>query len=561
MNDKAACWLANSLFMFLLTVSAFSGCAPTGGKAISDSQSKQPALTEMVVQLEPRAGVKLKFLLIKPDNPVASVILFPGGPGYLGLTNTFGKPLINRINDVYLVKNRHNFAREGLMVALMDVPSDCKNKGNGGVRTKSDNPYKLSMEQIQDIKSVIAYLKAEKDCPVWLMGTSRGTLSVANAGIHIKEGIDGLVFTSTLTERGEKHKFLVYQPKAVLDLDLESITVPVLIVAHRDDYCPYSLPSTANELKDRFTHAKEVRVGFFSGGKKQEGSVCGWLSPHGFYGVEDRVDKQIAEYIKAKTDSAYTEPIFQSELVSFLKHKAVTFEPEEGKQFKILIAEPETPKGVFVMFRDYRGILKIMESSDGPIMLWNKTLVARAMDRLAKQGYVVVLVDSINYERMNWEYRASWDYLKSIEPMFRYLKQEFNLPIWSVGHGPGGFSAINAAINIPQIEALILISPIDRSKGKDTVLKNAFLDLELNKVRAPTLIIAHTKDSSGISGQRAAKSIQKALTNSPSVTVEVLSKGRPNSRLGSKWKNLPHFFVGRSDIVVESIVNYADMNL
>lgn len=561
MNSRAACWLTSSLFMFLLIVSAFSGCAPTGGKAISGSQSKKPTYTEMVVQLEPRAGVKLKFLLIKPENPVASVILFPGGPGYLGLSNTFGKPRINRINDVYLVKNRHNYAREGLMVALMDVPSDCKNKGDWGVRTKNDNPYKLSMEQIQDVKSVIAYLKAEKDCPVWLMGTSRGTLSVANAGIHIKDGIDGLVFTSTLTERGEKHKFLVYQPRAVLDLDLESITVPVLIVSHRDDYCPYSLPSTGNDLKDRLTHAEEVRVGFFSGGKKQEGSVCGWLSPHGFYGVEDRVDKQIAEYIKAKTDSSYTEPIFQSELISFLKHKSVTFEPGNGKQFKILIAEPETPKGVFVMFRDYSGVLKIMESSDGPIMLWNKTLVGRAMDRLAKQGYVVVLVDSINYERMNWEYRASRDYLNSIEPMFRYLKQEFNIPIWTVGHGPGGFSAINAAINIPQIEALILISPIDRSKGEDTALKNGFLDLELYKVRVPTLIIAHTKDSSGISGQRAAKNIQKALINSPSVTIKVLSKGRPNSRLGSKWKKLPHFFVGRSDIVVESIVNYADMNL
>ena len=114
MNSRAACWLTSSLFMFLLIVSAFSGCAPTVGKAISGSQSKKPTYTEMVVQLEPRAGVKLKFLLIKPENPVASVILFPGGPGYLGLTNTFGKPRITRINEVYLVKNRHTKDASGI---------------------------------------------------------------------------------------------------------------------------------------------------------------------------------------------------------------------------------------------------------------------------------------------------------------------------------------------------------------------------------------------------------------------------------------------------------------
>ena len=547
--------------LLLLSISALSGCTQSTNLSINRARSKQPVLTEMVVQLEPRPGVKLNVLLIKPENPIASIILFPGGPGYLGLTKTFGKPKINRINDVYLVRNRYNFAREGLMVALVDVPSDCMKKGDWGVRTKSDNPYKLSTEQIEDIKAVVAHLKSEKNCPVWIMGTSRGTLSVANAGINIKDGIDGLVFTSTLTERGEKHKFLVYQPNAVLDLDLEKITVPVLIVSHRDDYCPSSLPSTSEQLKDRLVNAEEVRLGFFSGGNKQEGSVCGWLSPHGFYGIDDRVDKQVANYIKSKTDSAYPEPIFQSELISFLEHRAVTFNPEEGKQFKILIAEPETPKGVFVMFRDVYGVLKIMESSDGPIMLWNKALVARAMDRLAKQGYVVVLVDAINYQRMSWEDGASEAYLHAIEPMFTFLKQEFNLPVWSVGHGPGGFAAINAAIHLPEVEALILISPIDRSKDKAASLKHGYLDLGLEEVKVPTLLIAHTKDSSGISGTRAAKNIRKALSNSPHVTIEVLSKGRPNSRLGSKWAKIPHFFVGRSDIVVESIVNYAEMNL
>jgi dienelactone hydrolase len=314
-------------------------------------------------------------------------------------------------------------------------------------------------------------------------------------------------------------------------------------------------------LKGRLINARAVQLGYVSGGKKQEGNVCGWLSPHGFHGVANRVDKQIADYIKYHTDNSFPEPIFQTELISFLKHQAITFDVENGKTFKVLIAQPKTPKGVFVMFRDFSGVLNIMESSDGPIMLWNKTLVARCMDRLAKQGYVVVLVDSINSQRMSWEDRASIGYIKSIKPLFSYLKREFEAPIWSVGHGPGGFTAINTAIHLTDVEALILISPIDRSKDDQTDLKNAFLDLELDQVRVPTFIVAHTKDSSGMSGQRAAKTIHRALVNSPHVTVEVLSRGNPNSRLGSKWRKIPHFFVGRSDIVVESIVNFTDLNL
>lgn len=558
---KSYWWSCMSYLLIAFALLTILGCTTTGTKANSNDASNKPPFTETVIQLQPRPGVKLKVLLIKPENPVASIILFPGGPGILNLSNMFGKPRINRINDVYLVRNRYNYAREGFMVALMDLPSDCKFKGDWGVQTKNGDPYKLSGELIQDIRAVAGYLKSEKDGPIWLMGTSRGTLSVANAGIQMGENIDGLILASTLTSRGENHKFLVYQPKGVLDLELDKITVPVLILSHRDDYCSFSLPSTSELLKDRLTNAKEVRIGYFSGGNKQEGSDCGWLSPHGFYGIDERVDKQVTNYIKAKIDSACPEPLFQSDLISFLSHKSVTFEQVPGKKVKILIAAPNTPKGVFVMFRDMGGTLNIMDTNDGPIMQWDKALVARCMDRLAKQGYVVVLVDSINAKRMSWEDRSSSDYLQSIEPVFTYLKQEYDIPIWCVGHGPGGFSAINATIHLPQIEALVLICPLDRSRDIDTALKKAYLDLELEEIRVPTLIVAHTKDSSGISGPRAAKSVEKALINSPKVIVSILSQGKPNSRLASKWAKFPHAFVGRSDIVVESVVNFADMNL
>ncbi|MEE4260878.1 MAG: hypothetical protein V2I62_14025 [Bacteroidales bacterium] len=536
------------------------GCS-TSGKSFTASDLEQLGISEKIVQIESRPGVKLRFLLIMPENPVASVILLPGGSGELKLRESFGKPQVNRIKDVYLVRNRYNYAKDGLIVALMDVPSDCKNSGEMGVRTKNGKLYKMSAEQTEDIRSVAAYLKQIDNRPVWVMGTSRGTISVANIGIRQTDGIDGLVFTSTLSSKDEKHKFLDEYPNAVLDMDLNKITLPVLVVAHRDDYCILSHSSDASVLKEKLINAKDTQVAYFTGGKKQKGSECGWYSPHGFYGIEERVDKQIAQFIKSKTDSAYPAPNFRSDYLSMLNHRSFNIENEKGQVVKIIVASPELPRGVFVMFRNGDGRLNIYETDDGPEIGYKFVLVSRCMDRLAKQGFAVAVVSSINEDRLRWHERSTQEYLKAIEPVFSFLKQEYNLPIWAVGNADGGFSAINAALHLPQVEALMLISPIDRSKIKSAKLPNGYKDLDLQAVRMPTLIIAHTKDSSGISGPRAAKNIASELVNSPLVTVDIFSEGKPNSSIGKKWGKIPHSFVGRSDIVVQSIVNFTELNL
>ena len=548
-----------SLLPILISCLLF-GCT-TSGKSVTASDLERLGISEKIIQIESRPGVKLKFLLIKPENPVASVILFPGGPGELKLRESFGKPQINRIKDVYLVRNRYNYPKTGLMVALMDVPSDCKNSGEMGVRTKNGKLYKMSSEQAEDIRSVAAYLKQIDNRPVWVMGTSRGTISVANIGIRQTEGIDGLVFTSTLSSKGEKHKFLDEYPNAVLDMDLKRITLPALIVAHRDDFCLLSHSSDASKLQEKLINANETQVAYFSGGKKQKGSECGWYSPHGFYGIEERVDKQIAQFIKSKSDPTYPVPKLHSDYLSMLNHKSFDIKNKDGKVVKIIVASPDSPRGVFVMFRNGGGRLNIYETDDGPKIGWKYILVSRSMDRLAKQGYAVAVVSSINEKPLSWEERSSQEYLKAIEPVFSFLKQEFNLPIWTVGNADGGFSAINVALNLSQVEALILISPLDRSKDKSTKLPNAFRDLNLKSVRIPTLLIAHTKDSSGISGPRAAKNIKSEMVNSTIVKVDIFSEGKPNTHIGKKWGKIPHAFVGRSDIVVQSIVDFTEFNL
>src|SRR5207244_550656 len=81
-----------------------------------------------------------------------------------------------------------------------------------------------------DGRAVIAALREMAPVPVWLVGTSMGTVSAANAAARLEDGgPDGLVLTSTVT-RGSREMI-----ESVGDVRLQDITVPTLLVHHRDD--------------------------------------------------------------------------------------------------------------------------------------------------------------------------------------------------------------------------------------------------------------------------------------------------------------------------------------
>ena len=92
----------------------------------------------------------------------------------------------------FLVRTRKDFARHGLMVAVVDVPSDQNWKRGINQSTKRKEIFRMNNEHAQDIKAVAAYLKNEVNIPVWLVGTSWGTVSATNGATRIKEGIGGL---------------------------------------------------------------------------------------------------------------------------------------------------------------------------------------------------------------------------------------------------------------------------------------------------------------------------------------------------------------------------------
>lgn len=236
-----------------------------------------------LVELETRPGVTQRILLKKPKDPQASLILFAGGHGNLDISNN-GDISWGKSN--FLVRSRDLFIYHGFLVALVDAPSDRKNERGMlyGFRT--------SPEHAQDIGAIISYLRKQFPVPVWLVGTSRGVASAANAAIRITQGgPDGLVLTSSVSRWNEKGDNL-------LDMALEDIGVPALVVHHKDDRCRVTPYRGVRDIMKKLKGSSIAEHISFTGGNAPVSGPCGARSRHGFYGIEEEVVETISQWIK-----------------------------------------------------------------------------------------------------------------------------------------------------------------------------------------------------------------------------------------------------------------------
>ena len=227
-------------------------------------------------------GVTQQFLVITPptsDQTRASVILFAGGNGHLGLSESGS---IQNLRGNFLVKTRNYFVRQGMIVAIVDNPSD---------RGSLDH-FRTSLAHAVDIRSVIKWLRNSTEAPVWLVGTSRGIISAAGvAGQLESDGPDGIVLTSTLF--GPSKQGTVYGAK------LNAIEVPVLVVHHKDDACVSTPYRGTSKFIGRISNATKAELITIQGGSGNIGNPCGGRSAHGFLGLEKKVVKQITDWIAA----------------------------------------------------------------------------------------------------------------------------------------------------------------------------------------------------------------------------------------------------------------------
>jgi hypothetical protein len=232
------------------------------------------------IELTTRPGVTQPLYLAKPAGPAAAtLVLFTGGSGALP---NYGPPDLRRGN--FLVRSRYLFLDQGFNIAVVDLPSDSRD-GLGGTR--------VSMAHQTDIAAIIAYLR-RLDVPVWLVGTSMGTISAANGGTLQTGGPDGIVLTSSIISSGG------HGTGRVADVGPENVRVPTLFVHNRDDACRFCSYGDVPELMSRFTRSPRKELITFEGGDPTRSDPCEALSRHGYIGLEAKVVAAISGWIKAK---------------------------------------------------------------------------------------------------------------------------------------------------------------------------------------------------------------------------------------------------------------------
>lgn len=228
---------------------------------------------EKIYSLTPRSkSIDLPFLMVEKGDAVANVILFPGGNGYLGL-GKYGA--LRQKKNSFLVRSRKFFSQQGMNVIIYDMPSDV---------TINSVPYRLSDNQVHDVRTLITHLKEKNGLPVWLVGITRGTLSVVHTALSLGEDTDGIVLASPWNE--------------VANMDLAELTVPVLLLYHEKDECKDTPPETSRAIHAEMTTAKKAVIRSFSDGWAPKSDPCFVFSPHDYFGIENKVVQVMTDFIK-----------------------------------------------------------------------------------------------------------------------------------------------------------------------------------------------------------------------------------------------------------------------
>lgn len=229
-----------------------------------------------LIKVPTRDGVTTTLFWEPVPDAKATVFLFPGGAGGFGRVES-GKPM----GQNFLVRSEHHFTAHGFNVAIFGRPSDSQDL---------DYADRIGGTHMADVRKVLEFVKHKADVPVWMIGTSRGTVSAAAAAIHMPGEMAGVVLTSSVVS--------YKKPGAVPSQDLDRIQVPVLVLHHARDACPVCQPHEVPGILRGLKSAPVKKAIMVSGGSNPTGNVCEALHWHGFIGMEQEAVDLIAAWIR-----------------------------------------------------------------------------------------------------------------------------------------------------------------------------------------------------------------------------------------------------------------------
>ena len=250
------------------------------------------------VTVATHANTATRYALARPGTnaafkPPIALVLLPGRSGHIDL-DASGCP--RALLGNFLVRSLAYFHALGFITALVDARSDhLGDEGLAGLRAGA--------QHADDLGKVIADVRARTSAAIWIIGTSRGTISAANAAARLAgaSAPDGLVLTSPLSA-GAFSRQRPWVSQSVFDFALDTIRVATLIVGHSEDACIRTPPSQMDRIAGRIGASRKQVVTVTGGPGVAAGASdpCAGRTAHGFLEQEAEVIAGIARFIRGE---------------------------------------------------------------------------------------------------------------------------------------------------------------------------------------------------------------------------------------------------------------------
>ena len=262
------------LCLSLAAICCLSGAAVLGGEIALHHSSTDDGL----VQDLPLQGGGLQRVLYSParHDTKGIIVMFPGGTGEIDIEKS--GHVKNAKN--FVVRSDDLWRERGYGIVLVDA-----------LEHQSMRGQRSSAAYAELTKRIIEFAHRQANVPVWVLGTSQGSVAAMNAVSHAGgTQLAGLILTESVSILGGSHE-------TVFDAHPEDVHVPSLVVANVDDRCKVAPPSMAQSIAQAIRHAPTT-VLTVSGGEQRSRDDCASLSAHGYYGIEEKVVDNIVDWMQ-----------------------------------------------------------------------------------------------------------------------------------------------------------------------------------------------------------------------------------------------------------------------
>jgi predicted esterase len=251
---------------------AYQACLKFMDKGINKKISPKDSIIGKKI-IKSYLGTAPLYQLVEPKNSM-NLIFFNGGPGWWGNLNSKN----------FLIRERMGFFEKGANIFLFP---------NSAKKQKMSYDDRLGDEHINKIHKLVNEIRTINNLPIFLVGISRGAVSVGSYIAEYGKEVDGAILMSAIYFNSRITKRNSYSMQEVIGTKPET---KILIIHHDSDGCKICQPSSAQDFYDNI-EGKEKTLLWVSGGQST-GDPHGPFHHHGYEGVENKAINHLINWVK-----------------------------------------------------------------------------------------------------------------------------------------------------------------------------------------------------------------------------------------------------------------------